>query len=904
MKFGPAFYITVSLACNIAGVDAGSKLFSGATIIAWDEFEPEPRVLRDGYLLVEDDRIANITTSKPSRLPRNIEVIDASNQIISPGFIDTHRHGWQTAFKTLGSNTTLAQYFGRYGEFAAAPHFTPEDVYWGQLAGLLEALNAGVTTSLDHAHHTWSNEIAYAGLNASIESGARVFWAYAFHDVPVLNYTVKDQIPNFIDMAESGILQGTNVELGIAYDSFGPNPPDVAKEVANLARDYNVSVVTTHSLAGPFGVSNLPEDIHSFDLLNTSIPVVFSHGSFLTATSANLLRQTNQYLSITPESEMHYGHTHPHSYYIQDQAALGVDTHFTYSTDILTQARIWLQSVRYFFFDRVLSGWEVPKNNPMSVVQAFSLATRAGGLALRRPELGTIREGAKADLIAWNAAESPSLLGWTDPIAAIMLHASVGDILHVMVNGDFVKRDGKLAIANYETIRRRFLESARRIKNIYQDLDYPSLGGEFNGGGNDYGEARVADTERGKSNGCYCNLGNYKDECLGAVVGDAEDGRLGRKWHHSHYKRVIVGSDDRLLGISNQIINLRSAAFFFTSARAQLLHCYEMSEKSPKSASPRSPESQGPVATAAQALEVDDVPEGEEDDPGLGEDSESSTASITSSILHYRTINGRTYHSERGNAAYWGSNDERQSEAMDIAHHMFTLSQDGELHLAPLNDSIQYPGCEVIGTDISPIQPSWVPPNVKFEIEDFNQDWTFPAESFDYVHLRYLVGCVPNWDNLFEQAFKVLKPGGWVESFEASAIIESDDDSVKPDSALAQWGPIFIKASKTIGNTFTVVGDNLQRPGIEKAGFTDVKQWDSKLPLNPFPKDPKLKQIGQFGEMFSTQDTEGLVLFVANTLGWTPEEVHVYIAKFRQEIRDRRNHPYIRLKTVWARKPE
>ena len=82
---------------------------------------------------------------------------------------------------------------------------------------------------------------------------------------------------------------------------------------------------------------------------------------------------------------------------------------------------------------------------------------------------------------------------------------------------------------------------------------------------------------------------------------------------------------------------------------------------------------------------------------------------------------------------------------------------------------------------------------------------------------------------LFEQAYKVLKPGGWVESFEASPTIESDDDTVKPDSALGQWGPIFIKASKMIGNTFTVVADDLQRKGVEHAGFTEIKQWDSKV---------------------------------------------------------------------------
>ncbi|KAF5024439.1 hypothetical protein F66182_3525 [Fusarium sp. NRRL 66182] len=484
-----------------AQAQAATKLLSGATIIGWDDNSSSPQIVRNGHLLITDDRITSITASRPSSLPNNTEVVDVADQIISPGFIDTHHHGWQTAFKTLASNTTLAEYFARYGEFASAARFTAEDVYWGQLAGLYEALNAGVTTTLDHAHHTWSNETAYAGLDASIESGARVFWAYTFHDIPALNYTIQDQVPNFVEIAESNAFENSNVELGIAYDLFGPQPPAITKDVAKLAQDYNISVLTTHCAGGIWGSTNYPEDVHSFGLLNTSIPVVFSHASFLTGTGAELLRQTNQYVSITPESEMHYGHTHPSTYYIQDQAALGVDSHFTFSTDILTQARIWLQSVRYLFFDRVLSNWEIPQNNPMSVNQAFSLTTRAGGLALRRPDLGVIREGAKADLIVWNAADSPSLLGFRDPVAAVILHASVGDILHVLVNGEFVKKDGKLTAADYARTKGSFLQSAERIQSIWGDIEYPVLEGEFNGGGFYFGKAKVVDAKRGAGNG-------------------------------------------------------------------------------------------------------------------------------------------------------------------------------------------------------------------------------------------------------------------------------------------------------------------------------------------------------------------------------------------------------------------
>lgn len=482
---------------------ASSTHFSGATIIAFDENSESLRIIRNGSILVENDRITAISEATTiDNTSGDTITVDVTGQIITPGFIDTHRHGWQTAFKTLGSNTTLADYLGRFSEFTAATLFSPEDVYVGQLAGIYENLNGGVTTILDHAHHTWSNMTAYAGLYASIDSKARVFWSYTFHNISSLNYTISDQIPNFREIAESNILHGTTTELGIAFDSFGPNNNiEEVQRIINLAREYNVSVITTHALGGPWGISNSPEDVHSFGILNDTFPVVFSHASFLTATGAELLRLTNQYISITPESEMHYGQGNKNSHLIQDQACLGVDTHFTFSPDILTQARMWLQSMRHYAYALVLDQWRVPSYNPMSVTQAFHLATRAGGLALRRPDIGVIKIGAKADLVVWNARESPSMLGWIDPVAAVMLHASVGDVFHVMVDGEFVKRDGKLLSSDYPELRKKFLSSARAIQSKSLAIPPPVLTGTFPLSSYEYQQPQQMDTKRGQGNG-------------------------------------------------------------------------------------------------------------------------------------------------------------------------------------------------------------------------------------------------------------------------------------------------------------------------------------------------------------------------------------------------------------------
>ena len=89
---------------------ASSILLSGGTIVAFNHATEALEVVRDGSLLITDDRIAGVlSTNNSTRIPEGTEVVDVTGKIITPGFIDTHKHGWQTAFKTLGSNTSLAE---------------------------------------------------------------------------------------------------------------------------------------------------------------------------------------------------------------------------------------------------------------------------------------------------------------------------------------------------------------------------------------------------------------------------------------------------------------------------------------------------------------------------------------------------------------------------------------------------------------------------------------------------------------------------------------------------------------------------------------------------------------------------------------------------------------------------
>lgn len=231
-----------------------------------------------------------------------------------------------------------------------------------------------------------------------------------------------------------------------------------------LARALRLKAITLHQLGGPWPVENGPETASKNGLQDLDLPVVFSHCGFATEAEIKALREHDWSISITPESEMHFGHGHQTSRLVLDQASLGIDESFTFSGDILTQARLFLQSARNVSYNNALDTGNIPRQTPMTVEDAFLLATRRGGRAVRRDDIGVLKVGAKADIVCFDG-DSPNMVGWTDPIAAVVLHANVGDIQHVMVGGEFRKRDGKLVLkqGNWPEFSKKFAEVARRI---------------------------------------------------------------------------------------------------------------------------------------------------------------------------------------------------------------------------------------------------------------------------------------------------------------------------------------------------------------------------------------------------------------------------------------------------------
>ncbi|KAJ5898679.1 hypothetical protein N7504_008967 [Penicillium tannophilum] len=334
------------------------------------------------------------------------------------------------------------------------------------------------------------------------------------------------------------------------------------------------------------------------------------------------------------------------------------------------------------------------------------------------------------------------------------------------------------------------------------------------------------------------------------------------------------------------------------------------------------------------------IPPTEEDDPDIsgGEstsdetssvfddeyhtDTSSHTASLLSDVKDYTYENGRRYHSYR-EGHYVLPNDDQEQDRQDLLHHVRNLVLNGALYRAPLGKSLQraldigtgtgiwaidfadsHPSAEVMGTDLSPIQPSWVPPNLRFLVDDAESPWLFStSRSFDFIHARDLGGAIADWPRLLRQAYGHLRPGGWVELQEFEVTLKSDDDSMRLAPMLCEFLGRLHEASEAFHRPMNIAEGHRQR--LVEAGFEDVRDEVYKVPSSMWPSDPIQKQIGRYNlcSLLMAVESYSLALFT-RVLGWSNVQTQVFLAGVRRDLNNPDVHTYCNLHIVYGRKPE
>lgn len=199
---------------------------------------------------------------------------------------------------------------------------------------------------------------------------------------------------------------------------------------------------------------------------------------------------------------------------------------------------------------------------------------------------------------------------------------------------------------------------------------------------------------------------------------------------------------------------------------------------------------------------------------------------------------------------------------------------------------------QVIGIDLSPIQPTWIPPNVQFLVDDIEDTWHY-RQKFDLIHSRMMVGSFHDWPAFISNAFTWTRPNGYLELQDVESLCCDDDTFTAdpPSCRLAEWWSLVLQGFRCAGRPLDAALKHKER--MLAAGFVDVQESLLKWPINTWPKDEHMKKIGLFSQENTSQVLEAFALApLTRFLGWSKEEVQVLCAGARTDIMNTRLHAY------------
>lgn len=405
-------------------------------------------------VLIEDGRIAEVG---PGLRARGVEVVEADDTIVMPGFVDTHRHTWRSLFRNTGGSSEG----GSASPAVYGPHYGPDDVYVATLVGLLGAIEAGITTVVDWSDVPPGEEFQRATLEAHADSGIRSVYVRA---APGWLAGAGDSVGPFPVVGGPGERSGSRATM--AFGSSDPKPGDQAVIGAewNLAREAGMRI-HAHVATEP-GEAGVVAALGSAGLLGNDVTLV--HCSHADGADLSAIAAHGAGVSLTPSSEMAGGLGTPPIQALIDQGirpGLGTDEQRIGPGDMFAPMREINSFQHAAMFDLKLAG-KAGLPTLLTTREVIRYATHDGARAVGLEAIaGSIEPGKRADVIVLRA-DRPNIAPLNDPIGAVVWGMDTSNLDWVFVDGEAVMVEGVLqgrvgeARARANAAQRRVAEAA------------------------------------------------------------------------------------------------------------------------------------------------------------------------------------------------------------------------------------------------------------------------------------------------------------------------------------------------------------------------------------------------------------------------------------------------------------
>ncbi|MFE7439443.1 amidohydrolase family protein [Streptomyces chartreusis] len=406
-----------------------------------------------------------------------VQGLDVSGMVVAPGFVDTHRHNWQAAFRAVAADWTLGQYaYAMHG--LVKPHLSEDDLRIAVAAGRAEALASGVTTMVDWAHGITSPAHADGVLAGLLEVPGRSVLAYGGgwglnSDVPITDEL--ERVVLAVGEAGSDLLTPALGLRGPQYSSMETTARDVA-----AARRLDIPV-TVHGGSAGWGTNRPVAQLVAAGLLDDRTTVV--HGNTLADDELRMIADCGASASVSADAEIQMGFGWPAtgrlvaaavrpSLSVDDCAAVGGDMFRAMHTTLVVERGLANAALRDATDREGLA---------LTAADVFEFATVRGAIACGFDDLGTIAVGARADLVVLDLSDL-SIAPGNHPVGALVSAGHPGLVRDVLVAGRVVKRAGQLVGIDTGTLTADLIASRDRVLDRIQDATgrRPPMDGGWN----------------------------------------------------------------------------------------------------------------------------------------------------------------------------------------------------------------------------------------------------------------------------------------------------------------------------------------------------------------------------------------------------------------------------------------